>query len=244
MIIRRMADAIRTQNWFTVFIEFSLVVAGVLVALQFDNWNSERQNRDEERRLSSQLLSELTSTIENKTRWIAQTEAQRLGLENAIKVIQQANPDAGLSEAQGDAAWSSHIISIGVSQIATLDEILLNGGIGKLQDKNLRAALLAFSNEKKAAATRLAFIRADFVNLIDSHAEAFPRTFIEVSSGTPGIVAIDTEVACDLSMIRANQTIRNKLISNLGRTTGVLNTARSEVASMENLKTRLSEVNP
>jgi len=244
MILRKLADAIRTQNWFTVFIEFTLVVAGVLVALQFDNWNSERQNRAEERRLASQLLGELTSTIENKTRWIAQTEAQRTDLENAIHVIQQTGFDASLSKAQCDAAWSSHIISIGVSHIATLDEILSSGGIGKLKDENLRAALLAFSNEKKAAATRLAFIRADFVNLIDAHAEAFPRTFIEVSPSAPGIVAIDTEVICDLSLIRANQTIRNELISNLGRTTGVLITARSEVASMENLKTRLSEVSP
>ena len=242
MILRKLADAIRTQNWFTVAIEFTLVVVGVLVALQFDNWNSERQNRGEERRLTSQLLGELTATIENKTRWIAQTETQRTDLENAIHVIQQTGSDDSLSEAQCDAAWSSHIISIGVSHIATLDEILLSGGIGKLKDENLRAALLAFSNEKKVAATRLAFIREDFVNLIDTHADAFPRTFIEISSGAPGIVAIDTEVACNLPLIRANQTIRNKLVSNLGRTTGVLNTARSEVASMENLKTRLLEV--
>lgn len=45
MILRRIATAIRTQNWFTVFIEFALVVAGVLVALQLDNWNQERKNR-------------------------------------------------------------------------------------------------------------------------------------------------------------------------------------------------------
>lgn len=48
MILRKLADAIRTQNWFTVFIEFTLVVAGVLVALQFDNWNEERIEREKQ----------------------------------------------------------------------------------------------------------------------------------------------------------------------------------------------------
>jgi hypothetical protein len=34
MILRRFAAAIRNQDWFTVFVEFSLIVVGLLVALQ------------------------------------------------------------------------------------------------------------------------------------------------------------------------------------------------------------------
>ncbi len=59
MILRRLADAIRTQNWFTVIIEFTLVVAGVLVALQFDNWNEGRKFDAMERDYLMQLRDEI-----------------------------------------------------------------------------------------------------------------------------------------------------------------------------------------
>lgn len=61
MILRHIADAIRTQNWFTVFIEFTLVVAGVLVALQFDNWNEGRKFDAMERDYLLQLRDEISA---------------------------------------------------------------------------------------------------------------------------------------------------------------------------------------
>lgn len=46
MILRRLGAAIRSQDWFTVAIEFVIVVAGVLFALQVDNWNEARTDRE------------------------------------------------------------------------------------------------------------------------------------------------------------------------------------------------------
>lgn len=45
MIFRRIASALKRQEWATVFIEFALVVAGVLVALQVDNWAETRADQ-------------------------------------------------------------------------------------------------------------------------------------------------------------------------------------------------------
>lgn len=42
MILRRLADSFRRQDWFAVMIEFVLVVAGILPALQISNWNEAR----------------------------------------------------------------------------------------------------------------------------------------------------------------------------------------------------------
>ncbi len=39
MILRRMADAIREQNWFTVFIETLIVVIGIFLGFQMTEWN-------------------------------------------------------------------------------------------------------------------------------------------------------------------------------------------------------------
>lgn len=64
MIIRRMADAIRTQNWFTVIIEILIVVIGIFLGLQVTEWNNERGDRNEERRYYGQLLLDLAQDVE------------------------------------------------------------------------------------------------------------------------------------------------------------------------------------
>ena len=248
MILRRIADAIRIQNWFTVTIEFTLVVAGVLVALQLDNWNNERQTRLEEQRLAEQLLVELDTAIHLKNEWFLQTEAKRTALGDAIMVIQSPDPDLSLTDEQCLAAWSSHLIFFGVSHIATLEEILAGGSIRALNNKALREALLVFHAGRKRTEEGLAFIRDDFANLIDIYPEAFPRTLTEASPSTVvditiragGALPINTQVDCQLDTIRASQAVRNKLISNLARTTGVLTAAQSEIAFMQNLKSRLT----
>ena len=45
MILRRIASAFRRQDWFTVFVETMIVVLGVFLGLQVNNWNGARANQ-------------------------------------------------------------------------------------------------------------------------------------------------------------------------------------------------------
>lgn len=45
MILRRIATAVRRQDWFTVAVETLIVVFGVFIGLQVNNWNEVRQDR-------------------------------------------------------------------------------------------------------------------------------------------------------------------------------------------------------
>jgi hypothetical protein len=58
MILKRMAKAIRTQNWFTVLLEILIVVIGILIGLQVDDWNEHRKERVAERDYVERLLAE------------------------------------------------------------------------------------------------------------------------------------------------------------------------------------------
>lgn len=50
MFVRKIAEHLRAQNWFAVALDFLIVVVGVFVGLQVDNWNQARvdQNRETE----------------------------------------------------------------------------------------------------------------------------------------------------------------------------------------------------
>ena len=45
MILRRVTEHLRRQDWVAVTIEFVIVVLGVFVATQVSNWNEEREAR-------------------------------------------------------------------------------------------------------------------------------------------------------------------------------------------------------
>lgn len=45
MILRRLADSLKEQNWTAIWIEFVLLVAGVFLGIQAANWNETRADR-------------------------------------------------------------------------------------------------------------------------------------------------------------------------------------------------------
>ena len=49
MIIQRLAKGIKDQDWFIVLLEIMIVVIGILVGLQVDDWNEGRKERDLEK---------------------------------------------------------------------------------------------------------------------------------------------------------------------------------------------------
>lgn len=59
MIMRRLADHLRAQNWTNVAIELAIVIVGVFIGIQAANWNQARQEANETSRLLSQVAVEL-----------------------------------------------------------------------------------------------------------------------------------------------------------------------------------------
>ncbi len=64
MILRRLADAIREQNWFTVALELAIVVIGILIGLQVNDWNQRRLERESDQRALALFVDELQLMLE------------------------------------------------------------------------------------------------------------------------------------------------------------------------------------
>ena len=74
MVLARLAKSLRRQDWTTFAVEFVLVIAGVLVALQVDNWNQERIAEQEFHRELALLQAELLENRERVTSFIERLE--------------------------------------------------------------------------------------------------------------------------------------------------------------------------
>ena len=64
MILNRLAKAIRQQDWFTVVLEFVIVVFGIFVGLQANEWAQERQDRKHEQAALERLFLESQNALQ------------------------------------------------------------------------------------------------------------------------------------------------------------------------------------
>lgn len=68
MLLRRITQHVRDQNWFAVGVDFVIVVIGVFVGIQVSNWNEARAFKARE----TELLVELENEIERAIQLTAQ----------------------------------------------------------------------------------------------------------------------------------------------------------------------------
>ena len=78
---RQIRQRLLTDNKFSKYLlyaigEILLVVIGILIAFQVDNWNEERKNEEKVKTILSDIMDELTSDIE-KSMWLMQYYALR-----------------------------------------------------------------------------------------------------------------------------------------------------------------------
>lgn len=95
MILRRIANAIGQQNWFTVFIELMVVVVGILIAVQIDDWNNDRKDRAREAQYLAQILADLQIDIQ-ENKMVQRAAIDRIA--SIVKVLKDAGATATLTE--------------------------------------------------------------------------------------------------------------------------------------------------
>ena len=64
MILRRLAQNLRQQNWTAIWIEFVLLVVGVFLGIQVSNWNEEREARQDYALAIERYRAEIRANLE------------------------------------------------------------------------------------------------------------------------------------------------------------------------------------
>ena len=84
MILRRVTEHVKAQNWFAVGIDFLIVVVGVFIGIQVANWNEARVQQERERVLLGELRDEALRNAESAR---SVGEGLRVGAAAARRVL-------------------------------------------------------------------------------------------------------------------------------------------------------------
>lgn len=172
MILRRISEAIRRQDWFTVFIEICIVVIGLLIGLKINNWNEARAERVQEFAFMERLSEDVDRTREQLLAFIEQRESRL----NTIALVE--NMYFGDGEIEPLSEWecrqfaSMHLITLPPIAVPSITEAFVSGSIDLLSKTSLIQALIVVKQSEDRLRTVIDSMRKDFPVLSQKYPNA------------------------------------------------------------------------
>lgn len=144
MILRRLSQSLKEQNWTAIWIEFILLVGGVFLGIQVSNWNTERVDSNRAQgyleRIRDDINVDIASYRDRKSFWSDVSDYGVKGLNYA---------ESG--NANGASQWELLLAYFQASQVAevymnnaTFEELKSAGEVGLITDTEIRSELTRY----------------------------------------------------------------------------------------------------
>ncbi|MFN7163640.1 MAG: hypothetical protein ACK4P2_02365 [Hyphomonas sp.] len=210
MILRRITEHVKAQNWFAVALDFLIVVLGVFVAMQVANWNAARIERNMERAYLVRLHEEVSLMIAEQESERADIVARAGSLDDVAAYFETfGTPDAAVLEPVGahcSAVVSSHIFSGDIILPPTISELMSTGQILLVSNQTLRMRIVRFAQ----AIDQYGQLRHD----IQVDRMVLSRKYPEMIRLSP----VDrSQSVCDFPAMAQSQAFQNDFLDNRPR---------------------------
>jgi len=246
MILRRISENIRSQNWFAVAVEFIIVVVGVFMGLQVQDWNDARKARIEEHVLLSRLHVETRELIEKQREELMSLRERADVLMDVNPVLFSQEPLRFISNLECQYIAGSHVFRRPPDELPVLDEMLSTGRFDVLQDEVIKEHLrnyVLFRERGRAyyaeATNELFRLHSRFSELI-----AIGRAPIEADyeGGWTRLTGegFRWDPVCDSEKMRASQAFLNEYVDNLSRIGSMILFTEQRQEHLEELESALS----
>ena len=207
MILRRVIEHVRAQNWTAVALDFVIVVVGVFIGIQVANWNDVQSDRREAATYTARLHDDVVNLLAVR-RALVEGRAHDLSLiREAVSAVLGGEGDA-LTAPQCVALSNNHFVSNPTDDLGTLIELQSSGRLAILENADLKTSLQRYL----LARARARDSQDQISRLIDPLTQLHPH-LIQVRSATnpmPG-ETIEGDFYCDLAAMRESQAFKNDL---------------------------------
>ena len=141
-MLARLATAVRRQDWFTVLVEIAIVVLGVVIGFQVNDWGQRRSDRAKEQTYLRQLASDLRETERTMLRYdsLVQLPTQaEANLRRAFYLTERPPRDSLF-------AWYARLGAFSAVRpiLGTAEALVATGDLGLIRNDSLRAAITSY----------------------------------------------------------------------------------------------------
>ena len=166
MILRRLAQSLKEQNWTAIWIEFVLLVLGVFLGIQAANWNEARAESDR----AQAYLARIRGNLESDVRSI---ERREVFWTEVIEDGKHAIRHAETGELVDGSAWKTVLAYYQASQLwqwvtadSTYQELRSGGELGLIRDQALRDAMSSYYLENGSGTAYLFAMQPEYRRIV------------------------------------------------------------------------------
>ena len=151
MLLRRITEHVKAQNWTAVALDFLIVVAGVFMGLQVQQWSEHRRSLQQEATYLERLKADFTN-IDQQISACLRTYTDSLdAIERVTAAIESAATDAVAEPEQiSDALIRITADMVPPNRSATFVEMLSAGNLNILRDQDLRNILINYDQTSQS----------------------------------------------------------------------------------------------
>ncbi len=185
MLLRRVLENVRAQNWTAVGLDFVIVVVGVFLAIQASNWSQARQDRALEAQYLDRLYADMRDTL-TEYQANAAWDEERLATQ---AVVMNALDKGQLFESERDA-FTRGLIFAGMTNRAarrwgTAAELEATGDMALIRDIGLRDQIARTDASYRRADKINASLETEIIALRARMADRFRSTLPAFAAGDP-----------------------------------------------------------
>lgn len=143
MLLRRVTNHVKDQNWFAVGIDFIIVVVGVFIGIQVANWNDAQQSGIRESAVLAQLEEEFSEIENSLTLQIQYRDSYMQNMGALITTLEGSGPaadDKTIRQALSDATATGRR----PAQSAAYLQITASGQLAMLNNTELERSLIEY----------------------------------------------------------------------------------------------------
>jgi len=138
MLFRRIKAHIAKEDWFAVFIDFIIVVFGVFMGFQVQQWNEARSEQDDGKQYLQRLVTDLDLSIERNDEQVANNRTTIEHLDVVLTSLDSCQLKPSDQKAFVTGLYSLGKIDMPILVMGTIDELNATGNFRLIGDLDLR----------------------------------------------------------------------------------------------------------
>jgi hypothetical protein len=145
MLLRRMIEHVKAQNWFAVGLDFIIVVTGVFIGLQVQQWNEARKDAVLHETLLERLEAEfrdLEPVVAELVAYVQLSRKSTAAVVDALRLEHPPEDESAFRFALARANWVVNIPDIAPAY----QELVATGRLSDIRKVELRKALIGYGD--------------------------------------------------------------------------------------------------
>lgn len=237
MILQKLAQAIRRQDWFQVLIEVLIVIVGIFLGLQVQSWYEEQGERERERYYLQKLHDELVEAEPYASFGLERIDHVYELLEEILKPYRENKPFVPFSNIQCNAMIRSMVTVNFIAPITTINELEQSGYSTIIRSDKIRQLLAEYESIKNSADRQVQSmlnvnvpLQTKYPTIIDLRGKGKGLEFASISGNS-----------CYVEQIAKYPSFGNDLVGNANRFGNYTILMKNLYDAMQRLRQALTE---